>query len=775
MALFDDIDERRTVEIRVRGQVQGVGYRPFVWQLANDLGLSGEVLNDAEGVLIRTGGTAARIDAFLKRLESEAPPLARVEAVETTRSEGTFAEGGFRIGESRGGRVATGVVPDAATCPDCLADTLDADNRRYGYPFTNCTHCGPRLSIIRGIPYDREKTSMKVFTMCPACRAEYENPADRRFHAQPNACPDCGPRVWLEVGGRELDLDDPVGHLAKQLAAGEIAAIKGIGGFHLAVDASNAAAVAELRARKHRPDKPFALMARDIDQVRQYCEAGRDETDLLTDKAAPIVLLRRKGEALAAGVAPGQEHLGFMLPYTPLHHLLMRVLDRPIVLTSGNLSSDPQVTSNEAARSQLAGIADVMLLHDREIVNRLDDSVVRVQRGGPAYLRRARGYAPASVRLPFLSGSSRTILAMGGELKSTFCMARSREAILSQHIGDLENGPTLQDYLRMMTLFRELYAFEPDVVAVDRHEGYFSTQEGRRLAGSESLPLIAVQHHHAHLASVLADNGYPEDGGDVLGIILDGTGQGTDGTNWGAEFLLGGYRSFDRAGCLDPVRLPGGAAAVREPWRNLCAHLHAVFGPGYMDRLAGLEAGRKLQEKPLALLDRMMRQGINSPMSSSTGRLFDAAAALLGLCFDRQTFEGQAGSFLEAASRRAERPATAYPMDILAGDGPARLDCGGLWRGLLEDLARGTDADQLAANFHATLIGGLTQLAVRLASERSVGTAALSGGVFQNEILLVGLARSLTDASLDVLTHRNVPANDGGLALGQSAVASVLP
>ncbi|WP_428686732.1 carbamoyltransferase HypF [Roseibium sp.] len=766
-------EDRHVVEIRVRGLVQGVGFRPFVWRLANDKGFHGDVRNDAEGVLIRLSGEPDEIVCFAKLLQSEAPPLARVETVDISPSAAPLAQTGFRIAESRDGRVATGIVPDAATCPECLAETFDPADRRYRYPFTNCTHCGPRLSIVNSIPYDRGRTSMKVFTMCPACRSEYEDPADRRFHAQPNACPECGPRVWLEEGGAELELADPLTHLAKRIAAGDIAAVKGIGGFHLAVDAANAEAVAELRRRKRRPHKPLALMARDLNQIRRYCEVDESEATLLQNKAAPVVLLRSKGETLADRVAPGQEHLGFMLPYTPLHHLLMRALDGPVVLTSGNLSSDPQVTSNEAARTQLAGIADLMLLHDREIVNRLDDSVVRLQFGKPSYLRRARGYAPGSVRLPPSLNRGQTVLAMGGELKAAFCMARNGEAVLSQHIGDLENAPTLQDYFRMMRLYRDIYAFKPEVIAVDPHQDYLSTQEGRRLAREEELPLVAVQHHHAHLAAVLADNGCEAATENVLGIILDGTGLGTDGTNWGGEFLLGGYRSFDRAGCLAPVRLPGGAAAVREPWRNLCAHLHAAFGPGYGEFLDGVEAGRRLKEKPLSLLDRMMQQGINSPMSSSAGRLFDAVAALLGLCFDRQTFEGQAGALLEAAARRAGRPATAYPMEILAGGGPARLGCDGLWRGLLEDLAAGVDTDQLAANFHASLIEGLRKVATRIAGEQSTGTVALSGGVFQNEVLLSGLARSLQAAGLDVLTHRNVPANDGGLALGQAAVASL--
>lgn len=764
-------EERRAYAIRVRGLVQGVGFRPFVWQLATSAGLAGEVLNDADGVLIRTSGTPSEIERFAVLLKRQAPPLARIETVEVSRLD-TQPEGDdFRISASREGQVSTGFVPDAATCLDCIAEILDPENRRYGYAFTNCTHCGPRLSIIRGIPYDRGKTSMHAFSMCADCQAEYEDPSNRRFHAQPNACAVCGPRLWLEEQGEELDLADPLEELAKRIKRGENAAIKGIGGFHLAVDAANEEAVAELRRRKHRPDKPLALMGRDLDQIRRYCRVAENEAALLQSGAAPVVLLRKDGEHLAESVAPRQGHLGFMLPYTPLHHLLMRAQQGPIVLTSGNLSSEPQVTSNEGARNRLISIADVMLMHDREIVNRLDDSVTRIQLGKPVYLRRARGYAPTTLPLPLTGRDSRSVLAMGGELKSVFCMARGGQAVLSQHIGDLENGPTLQDYFAMLHFYRDLYGFNPDVIAADRHDGYLSTQEGRRIARENGLALVSVQHHHAHLASVLADNGHPPDGGHVLGIILDGTGLGSDGTNWGGEFLLGGYGSVERLGHLDQVSLPGGSAAVKEPWRNLCAHLFAVYGPGYSEVFERLETGRRLSAKPLTILTKMMQQGVNSPMSSSMGRLFDAAAALLGLCVDVQTYEGQAGSYLEASAARANGPGKIYPMEVITDDGPLRLGCGGLWKGLLEDLAAGVETEQLAANFHASLVEGLTKSAVRIASARHVGTVALSGGVFQNSILANGLAASLNGAGLEVLTHRNLPSNDGGLAFGQAAVA----
>lgn len=773
MQIPEETDGQSVFEIRVRGLVQGVGFRPFVWQLASRKGLAGEVLNDAQGVLIRISGRLAEIDDFVTLLRNRMPPLARVDAVEIVQSDDPPFEGGFRIGKSREGSVSTGIVPDAATCPDCLADTLNPSDRRSGYAFTNCTHCGPRFSIIRGIPYDREKTSMRAFTMCHSCQKEYETPSDRRFHAQPNACPDCGPQIWLERQGCRMSHRDPIACLAEKIACGQIAAIKGIGGFHLAVDAENRIAIAELRRRKNRPDKPFAVMACDLDQIRRYCLIDEQEKTLLQDRGAPIVLLRRREGTLPEGLAPGLDRLGFMLPYTPLHHMLLRALGRPIVLTSGNRSSDPQVTSNEEARHYLEAIADVMLMHNRDIVNRLDDSVICNHAGHPAYLRRARGFAPETVWFPPSFAGTGKVLAMGGELKSTFCMLGDRKAVVSQHIGDLENAPTLNDYFKMIGLYRDLYDFEPDVIAIDLHESYFSAQEGRCIAADSGIPFVTVQHHHAHLASVLVDNSYPPEDGDVLGIILDGTGRGTDDTNWGGEFLVGGYRSVERVASLLPVSLPGGSAAVREPWRNLLAHLHSAFGPDYPDLLSGLGIERHLREKPLAQLNRMIEQRVNSPLSSSAGRLFDAVAALLGICFDHQSYEGQAGSLLEAAARQKIDTASAYPMNTVRNGDVMHLDCRGLWLGLLDDLRKGVETGQLAANAHATLVRGVADCAFAMSSEHNITTAALSGGVFQNEILLSGLGLALHKKGMNVLHHITFPANDGGLALGQAAIAAI--
>ncbi|MCC2111170.1 MAG: carbamoyltransferase HypF, partial [Hyphomicrobiales bacterium] len=487
--------------IRVRGLVQGVGFRPHVWRVAKAFGLSGEVLNDGAGVAIEAWGEAEAIAGFLERLRAEAPPLSRIDGIETEPLSGVAPVGGFRIAVSGHGPVATGVVPDAATCPACRSEIADPADRRYRYPFTNCTHCGPRLSIVREIPYDRATTSMSVFEMCPDCRAEYENPADRRFHAQPNACPVCGPKAWLEDRSGPRTSEDPIAETAALLSDGAIVAVKGIGGFHLACDATDDGAVDELRRRKHRADKPLALMAADLTIARKYAEIGAEEAALMECAAAPIVLVPSAGRPLARGIAPGQDHVGFMLPYTPLHHLLMQNLDRPIVLTSGNLSDEPQVIANDEARERLADIADFWLMHDREIVNRLDDSVMRCDRPGPSILRRARGLAPAPLPLAEGFADAPKILAMGGELKSTFCLLSGGQAILSQHIGDLEEAGTHADYRKNLALYRHMFDFDPEVIAVDRHPDYLSTQWGEALAEETGSTIVAVQHHHAHLAA----------------------------------------------------------------------------------------------------------------------------------------------------------------------------------------------------------------------------------------------------------------------------------
>ncbi len=767
-------EKTEAVRVRVRGLVQGVGFRPTVWRIARDCGLSGEVLNDGDGVLIRALGPAGALKGFLDRLPREAPPLSRIDSVEVTAlADGGDAQG-FAIVESAGGAVHTGVVPDAATCPACLAEVTDPADRRHRYPFANCTHCGPRLSIVRAIPYDRANTSMAAFDLCADCAAEYADPADRRFHAQPNACPVCGPRLWLEDATGAERPGDAIALAREMIADGAIVAVKGIGGFHLACDAANDEAVDRLRRRKRRYHKPFALMARDLEMVRAYALVRADEAELLRSAAAPVVVLdRRDGAApLAAGIAHGQNGLGFMLPYTPLHHLLVGGLDRPIVLTSGNRSDEPQAVGNDDARARLADIADGWLMHDRDIVNRLDDSVARVMAGAPRLIRRSRGYAPAPLRLPAGFGGAPSVLAMGGELKNTFCLLKDGQAILSPHVGDLEDLLTHADYRHGLALFRDLFDFRPDLVAVDGHPDYHATRWGERIAADEDVPLSAVQHHHAHLAACLAERGVPLEAPPVLGVILDGIGYGADGDLWGGEFLAGGYADVERLARFAPVALLGGAQAMREPWRNTYAHLARFMGwQAVEDRWPDLEIVRYLNDKPRAALETMLERGVNAPAASSAGRLFDAVAAALGLCRDKTGFEGQAAIELEALAETAAEEEAAYGFDLGKG-APAELGWAPLWRALMDDLAAGVAPARIAARFHNGAAAALVETAASLAAARGIGTVVLSGGVFQNRLLLEGVTRGLSARGLDVLSPRDVPANDGGVSLGQACVAA---
>ncbi len=770
--------------IRVQGLVQGVGFRPFVWQLAAELDLSGHVFNDGAGVLIEVQGSPEDLASFLDKLRTRKPVLARMDGIEVSDAAGNVDLQTFRILESRESTIRTGVVPDAATCPDCRAEILDHSDRRYRYPFTNCTHCGPRLSILRHIPYDRASTSMAMFGMCAACRAEYDDPADRRFHAQPVACPDCGPRLWFETVEGEEPQGDPVSLAAERLKAGVILAVKGLGGFQIAVDANNAAAVAELRYRKHRPSKPLALMARDLGQIRRFARVSGAECELLASPAAAIVLLEKSGEVLAGGVAGAFDRLGFMLPNTPLHHLLMAELDGPIVLTSGNLSDNPQETDNAAARRNLSGIVDGFLMHDRDIVNRLDDSVVRLDRAGPAVLRRARGLAPAPLRLDASFETAPKVLAMGGELKSTFCLLNGRDAIVSQHIGDLQNAPTFADYKRLIDSYLNLHQFRPELIAIDCHPQYLSAGHGAQLARHYGAALVPVQHHHAHMAACLAEQGHGLSGAcRCFAVVLDGLGWGMDGTIWGGEVLGGGLSHAERVAHLPPVPLPGGAAAIREPWRNLVAHLHAAFGPGYRAHLDGTGLAAALEEKQAAVLEQMIQRGVNAPMSSSAGRLFDAVAAATGLCFDRQGFEGEAGMRLESLAVRAPDTGEGYPLvfsgtdvaNVAGASGAANATGAGLdpfWTALVTDLRGGLPAALISARFHLGLIDALAR-ALAGAGAAPSDTVALSGGVFQNAILRDGVTARLTSDGFRVLNHTRVPANDGGLALGQAVIAAV--
>lgn len=767
-----------THRIRMSGIVQGVGFRPTVWRLATEEGLSGHVLNDACGVEIEVSGPLPAIERFVERLRSEPPPLARIDHVAIEAVTLVGSPDGFRIVDSRGGPITTGIVADAATCPACLAEVVDPADRRHGYAFTNCTHCGPRLSIVRAIPYDRGNTAMDVFAMCAKCRREYDDPADRRFHAEPNACPVCGPRLWLEAADGALLEGDAITLAAGRLAEAGLLALKGLGGFHLACDAANEIAVRNLRQRKGRPTKPLALMVADLAMAETIAHVGEQERTLLSSPVAPIVLLRRRdGARLAEAVAPGQTRIGVMLAYTPLHHLLLRAVGRPLVMTSGNRSEEPQAINNAEARARLASIADAFLMHDRDILNRLDDSVVRNDAHGPSILRRARGLAPASIRMPEVFLGAPPVLAIGGDLKSAFCLLRDGAATLSQHMGDLSDACTFDEFEQALDLYSRLFGFRPARIAVDQHPGYLSTRLGRAIAERLGLALVPVQHHHAHLAAVLAENGHAPDGGNVLGIVMDGTGLGSDGTIWGGEMLLGGYRGFERVGHFEPVPLIGGDRAAREPWRNALAYLRAAYA---MDEIAELARRPDLAwigTKPLNTIEHMIERGFNTPLTSSAGRLFDAVAALAGVCRERLSFEGEAGLALEVLAEPfmgVEPADCGYPVAIGLGD-PIVLSFRPMFASIVADLGTGVPAGVIAARFHAGLIAALAEAAGRIARNRGVGTVALSGGVFQNRLLLDGLGAALGAHGLRVLRHTEVPANDGGLSIGQAAIAALRP
>jgi hydrogenase maturation protein HypF len=758
--------------------------------MARDLGLSGEVFNDSRGVLIRVAGAEEVVEAFLERVKRQPPPLGRVDRLETRPFVGALSNP-FRILASVSGAIHTQIAPDAAICPACAAEIIDPFERRFRYPFTNCTHCGPRLSLVTAIPFDRGNTTMAPFPMCPACAAEYGDPADRRFHAEAVACHACGPAARLiRFDGRACAFDqhstlDAVDAACGLIQKGEIVAIKGLGGYQLACDATREDTVARLRRLKHREAKPFALMARDLEIVRDHCEVDETEARLLTSAESPIVLLAATGNGrMANGVAPGLATLGFMLPTTPLHALLLRRMGRPVVMTSGNLSSEPQVIDDAEALERLAGLATYGLVHDRQIASRVDDSVVRVVGDRPRLLRRARGYAPSPIPLPPGFAAAPDLLAMGGELKAAFCVVKDGEAILSQHQGDLENAETLRDYRQTLSLYAGLFEHTPAALIVDRHPEYLSSKLARERARREALPLVEVQHHHAHVAACLAENARPLDAPPVLGIVLDGLGWGGDDTLWGGEFLLADYRGYERLGTFKPVAMLGGAQAAREPWRNLYAHLMAEMGwADFTMNYAELDIHADLAARPRAILESMARSNLNAPLASSCGRLFDAVAAALGICTDVQAYEGEAASRLEAIVDdrvlREEDDALAYPLSIpmLRDAGLPYIEPLGMWRAILGDLILKTPGAVIAARFHKGLAKVLAAMAVKLAARQDgrgprFDTVALSGGCFQNRVLFEEVTRRLGRAGFTILSHEEVPANDGGLALGQAAIGA---
>jgi hydrogenase maturation protein HypF len=751
------VDGRVRNEVRVEGIVQGVGFRPFVHQLAGRLGLAGLVGNDARGVFVEVEGTPEAVASFLRALEREGPPLAVVERV-TTRPLPVEGGDGFTIAPSApGGERQALVSPDTAPCADCLRELHDPADRRHRYPFVNCTNCGPRFTIVRDVPYDRPNTTMAGFAMCAECAREYHDPADRRFHAQPVCCPACGPALYLLGRDGAALGGEPLREAAALLRAGRVVAVKGLGGYHLAADAASEPAVAALRARKHREDKPFAVMVADLEGAGRLCAVDPVGAAMLAGPRRPIVLLRRRTGALLAGpVAPGNRFVGLMLPYTPLHHLLLAEAGRPLVLTSGNVSDEPIAYQDGDALERLGGIADAFLLHDRPIHVRTDDSVVRAFAGRELPIRRSRGHAPQPLALPW--PFPRQVLACGAELKSTFCLAKGRRAFLSQHVGDLENYETLRSFTEGIEHFRRLFDITPEVVAHDLHPEYLSTKYALEREGAE---LVAVQHHHAHVAACLADNGDP---GPAIGVAFDGLGYGPDGTVWGGELLLADLAGFERAGHLAPVPLPGGAAAIREPWRMAAAHLDAAYPDGPPAGLAVAERNADRWDRVVALA----RSGVRSPATSSAGRLFDAVAAILGVR-DAVNYEGQAAVELEQLADPDE--AGAYRAG-LAGDRPLRLLGGDLVRAVVDDLLAGVDPAVVAARFHNGVALAVVEACTALRERTGLRTVALSGGVFQNLLLLGRVVAWLQGRGFRVLTHSRVPPNDGGVSLGQAAVAA---
>jgi hydrogenase maturation protein HypF len=755
----------------ITGTVQGVGFRPFVYRLARELELAGWVRNDAAGVTIEAFGPAAALDALERRLSSEAPTAARVVTLHAAPLPDEPLRTGFAIAESGGAAERRAAIPpDLATCPACLRELLDPADRRHRYPFTNCTACGPRFTIALGIPYDRPVTTMAAFRMCPECAREYADPGDRRFHAQPNACPTCGPRVvLLDAGGAPLASRDPIASAAAALRAGEVVAVKGIGGWHLACDATSPEAVRGLRARKRREEKPLAVMVRDLDEARALAELSPAEERLLLAPERPIVLCRRRASApLAPEVAPGTALVGLLLPYAPLHHLLLADAGRPLVMTSGNLSDEPIAFEDADALRRLGGVAHRFLAHDRPIASRCDDSVARVVAGRPMVTRRARGHVPRPVRV--VPGFSRPVLAAGAQLKNACCLARGEEATLGPHVGDLDGLETFDAFEAAVARLETFLSFRPEALACDLHPQYLSTRWARQRAASVGVPLVEVQHHHAHAAAALAEHGLA---GPALALTWDGTGLGTDGAAWGGELLLveAGRARFERLATFRPIPLAGGDQAIREPWRLALAAVRDAFGD--LAVLAELPLFDGVPERLAAGVAQLLQTGLPCPPAHGAGRAFDAAAALaLGRAEAR--FEGQLAAALEGVLDPGAEGV--YPFAVTAGerDEPADvLDLRPLWRALVRDVAGRAPAGAVSARFHRALVAGGAEL-VRRALRRTGGLPlVLTGGCFQNAALVEGLREALA-GEVEVYQHETVPPGDGGIALGQAVVADAV-
>jgi hydrogenase maturation protein HypF len=788
--------------VLVRGIVQGVGFRPFVYRLAIEEGLTGSIGNHSDGVTIELEGSSMHMEAFLSRLRAETPPLARIDSVAIQQLPPTGEEGFHILSSNVTGQVGTGIPADAATCADCLRELLDPNDRRYRYPFLNCTNCGPRFTITRRIPYDRPQTSMAKFPMCPACQSEYDDPLNRRFHAQPNACWNCGPQLALEsADGMPIPTADPVDAVIERLLAGGIAAIKGIGGFHLSVDATNSAAVQLLRTRKHRYGKPLAVMVRDIDAARSLCTLTPEEEALLQTSARPIVLAHaREGNGIAPEVAPGIPWIGIFLPYAPLQHLLFadnRI--SALVMTSANLSEEPIAIDNDEARTRLGNIADAFLMHDREILQRCDDSVIALVDGAPQFMRRARGFVPLAIDLPF---ETPPLLAVGGHLKSVFTLARGRFAYQSQHLGDLENPAGLDFFQESLAHLMRTFEIEPEVVVRDLHPGYLSSSWANDWAAARGLPVIAVQHHHAHIAACMAEHALE---GPVIGLSLDGTGYGTDGKIWGGEVLIARLDGFERFAHLEYVPMPGGEAAVREPWRMAFGHLRAAGV-----RLEQIESLTGATAQEARVIERMIERNVNAPLTSSCGRLFDAVAAVV-LNRREVDYEAQAAIELEGTAIDEPETITGYSFELAedrsfvtghdfpgspatglrrwgglsraadAGERHGALAPAGnaihvssFWTELVADLRAGVSKARIAARFHATLARAFVGASIRAGKATGISQVTLSGGCMHNRRLSRLLRAGLEAEGFDVFQHRQVSPGDGGLSYGQAVIASAI-
>lgn len=753
--------------ISVRGVVQGVGFRPFVYQLATKYNLNGWVCNTSEDVKIEVEGDRKTIDQLLLELQEQAPPLAQIENVSATYDSPV----GYKNFEIRHSITEEGkyqlVSPDIATCQACLAEFLNSNDRRYRYPFTNCTNCGPRFTIIKDIPYDRPKTTMRSFQMCPECQKEYDNPLDRRFHAQPNACPNCGPALKLvDTTGSPVTCFDAITDTCQLLKEGKIVAIKGLGGFLLACDATNETAVELLRRRKRRPFKPLAIMVSDIEAAKRHCHVSGTEERLLTSAQSPIVLMRWKpNSSVCQAVAPNLKYLGVMLPYTPLHHILLREIGLPLVMTSGNLSEEPIAKDNDEAIRRLCGIADYFLIHNRDIYARYDDSVTMVEQNNTQLIRRARGYAPYPIHLSF---RAKQVLGCGAEVKNTFCLTKDDYAFLSQHIGDMENLETMEHFETTMDLYKKLFRIEPEIMAHDLHPEYLSTKYAQELAESSNIRLVPIQHHHAHIVSCMVDNKLVS---PVIGVAFDGTGYGSDGHIWGGEFLVADYHGFERLGHLEYLPLPGGTIAIERPYRTAIGYLLKLLGEKAISQ--ELPFLKETDSFEIELIKRQVETGLNSPLTSSMGRLFDAVSALINLR-GRIDYEGQAAVELEmiAYDEINQSNRESYPYFIINQDGINIVQLSELFSAIITDLHQGASKAKISARFHSTVAQVVNQTCQLINERTGIKQVVLSGGTFQNRLLLRKAITLLKTSGFSVFTHKQVPCNDGGISLGQAVIAN---